>query len=75
MTEPASDLFLAHCRELIGKEYVLVEEADVAPYLTDWRGRFTGRARAVLRPANPVQVAGLVDGRLVEIDADAVVQR
>jgi FAD/FMN-containing dehydrogenase len=55
-----SDLFLAHCRELIGTNHVLVDEADVAPYLTDWRGRFTGRARAVLRPGDPGQVAGLV---------------
>jgi FAD/FMN-containing dehydrogenase len=55
-----SDLFLANCRELIGTNHVLVDEADVAPYLTDWRGRFTGRARAVLRPGDPGQVAGLV---------------
>ena len=26
-------------------------DADMAPFLTDWRGRFTGRALAVLRPA------------------------
>jgi FAD/FMN-containing dehydrogenase len=55
-----TDVFLAHCRELIGEEHVLTLDADVAPYLTDWRGRFTGRALAVLRPADPAQVAGLV---------------
>jgi FAD/FMN-containing dehydrogenase len=55
-----TDVFLAHCRELIGAEHVLTGDADVAPYLSDWRGRFTGRARAVLRPADPQQVAGLV---------------
>jgi len=60
MTDSVSDLFLAHCRELIGVEHVLTDEADVAPYLTDWRGRFTGRARAVLRPHDAAQVAGLV---------------
>jgi FAD/FMN-containing dehydrogenase len=60
MTDSVSDLFLAHCRELIGVEHVLTDEADVAPYLTDWRGRFTGRARAVLRPLDAAQVAGLV---------------
>ncbi|RSZ55933.1 FAD-binding oxidoreductase [Massilia atriviolacea] len=32
----------------------------MAPFLTDWRGRFTGRALAVLRPADPQQVAQLV---------------
>jgi FAD/FMN-containing dehydrogenase len=60
MTDPASHTFLAHCRELIGADQVLVDEADTAPYLTDWRGRFTGRARAVLRPGDPNQVAALV---------------
>jgi FAD/FMN-containing dehydrogenase len=55
-----TDLFLAHCRELVGAEQVLTGEHDVAPYLTDWRGRFTGRALAVLRPGDPDQVAGLV---------------
>jgi FAD/FMN-containing dehydrogenase len=55
-----TDIFLTHCRELIGDEHVLTDDADVAPYLTDWRGRFTGRARAVLRPLDAAQVAGLV---------------
>jgi FAD/FMN-containing dehydrogenase len=55
-----TDLFLTQCRELIGADHVLVDELDVAPYLTDWRGRYTGRARAVLRPADPEQVAALV---------------
>jgi FAD/FMN-containing dehydrogenase len=55
-----TDVFLSQCRELIGADHVLVDEHDVAPYLTDWRGRFTGRARAVLRPADPEQVAALV---------------
>ena len=30
---------------------VLTADADVAPYVTDWRGRYHGRARAVVRPA------------------------
>jgi FAD/FMN-containing dehydrogenase len=57
MTDAA---FLAHCRELIGDAHVLTLEADVAPYLSDWRGRYTGRALAVLRPSDAEQVAGLV---------------
>jgi FAD/FMN-containing dehydrogenase len=56
MTDP----FLTQCRELIGAAHVLVDDDDIAPYLTDWRGRYTGRARAVLRPADPEQVAALV---------------
>ena len=55
-----TDVFLVHCRELVGDQHVLTLDADVAPYLTDWRGRFTGRALAVLRPADTAQVAALV---------------
>ncbi|MFN5353768.1 MAG: FAD-binding oxidoreductase [Burkholderiaceae bacterium] len=33
---------------------------DMAGYLTDWRRRFTGHARAVLRPASTDEVAALV---------------
>jgi enamine deaminase RidA (YjgF/YER057c/UK114 family) len=43
----------------------------------DWRdvARAHGEVFGTIRPANTlVQVAGLVDGRLVEIEADAVVQ-
>jgi FAD/FMN-containing dehydrogenase len=32
----------------------------MAPYLKDWRGRFTGRALAILRPADTEQVAAVV---------------
>jgi FAD/FMN-containing dehydrogenase len=55
-----TDVFLEACRAAIGAEHVLTGEPDTAPYLTDWRGRFTGRCRAVLRPANTEQVASLV---------------
>ena len=34
----------------VGGEQVLTAPADVAPYVTDWRGRYHGRALAVVRP-------------------------
>ena len=52
--------FLAQCRAVVGEAYVLDAAADMAPFLTDWRGRFTGKAIAVLRPATVEQVAALV---------------
>ncbi|GAB3452361.1 FAD-binding oxidoreductase [Massilia terrae] len=55
-----TDVFLDSCRNIIGGRHVLTAAADKAPYLTDWRGRFTGKARAVLRPANTAEVARLV---------------
>ena len=56
MTDQAD--FLAACRDLLGDTYVLTLDADMAPFLTDWRDRFTGKALAVLRPATVDEVAG-----------------
>ncbi len=33
---------------------------DAAPFLTDWRGRYQGRAQAVVRPSSTEQVAQIV---------------
>jgi FAD/FMN-containing dehydrogenase len=52
--------FLARCVAIAGPGQVLTSEADMAPYLTDWRGRYTGRALAVLRPSCTQEVADLV---------------
>jgi len=52
--------FLDACRALLGPAHVIADEAGMAPYLRDWRGRFTGRALAVLRPADTGQVAATV---------------
>ena len=52
--------FLTACRDLLGRDHVLLEAADTGAYLTDQRKRYTGRALAVLRPADAVQVAALV---------------
>ena len=44
----------------LGKQYVLTEDVDKAPYLTDWRKRFTGKAIAVLLPKTTEEVANIV---------------
>ena len=44
---------------IVGEANVLTGPAST-PYLTDWRGRFTGRALAVVRPESPQQVADVV---------------
>lgn len=44
---------------ITGGDGVLTGEAG-APYCTDWRGRFTGTALAVVFPANTQQVSALV---------------
>jgi FAD/FMN-containing dehydrogenase len=59
MTDAPADAFLARCRAIAGAGHVLTG-IDAAPFLDDWRGRFTGSARAVLLPADTAQVAALV---------------
>ena len=55
-----ADHLIERCAGIVGAANVLVDEHDTAPYLTDWRGRFTGRARAVVRPASTAEVAAVV---------------
>ncbi|SDG57821.1 MULTISPECIES: FAD-binding oxidoreductase [unclassified Duganella] len=52
--------FLTQCRAIAGDAYVLAAPADMAPFVTDQRGRFTGKALAVLRPGSVDEVAALV---------------
>ncbi len=52
--------FLDQCRDVVGADYALTAEADIAAYLTDWRRRFTGKALAVIRPGSTEEVAGIV---------------
>ena len=59
MAESAAPL-LATLRAIVGEANILTSDADVAPYLTDWRDRYHGRAQAVLRPATTAEVAGVV---------------
>ncbi len=51
--------FLAHCAAIVGDAHLLLGE-DMAGYLTDWRGRFTGSALGVIRPASAGEVAAVV---------------
>jgi FAD/FMN-containing dehydrogenase len=47
-------------RAVVGDAHVLTEPADVAPFVTDWRGRYTGSALAIVRPGGTAQVAEVV---------------
>src|SRR5476649_2985609 len=56
----AAPEFIAHCRALLGDDHVLTTDADMASFLTDQRGRYTGKSAAILRPATVQQVADVV---------------
>jgi len=45
---------------IVGPAHVLTEEAELAPYLTDWRGRYRGRALALVKPGSTDEVVAVV---------------
>lgn len=45
---------------VVGAANVLTAAGDVVPYVTDWRGRYSGTALAVVRPADTAEVADVV---------------
>lgn len=45
---------------IVGADHCLADPAAMAPFLTDWRGRYTGDALAVVFPADTAQVAAVV---------------
>lgn len=56
----ASATLLARLAEAVGDAQVLTAAADIEPYLVDQRRRYRGAARAVVRPANTLEVAAVV---------------
>lgn len=55
-----ADSLVGQLREALGAGRVLTDAADMAPFLTDWRRRFTGAAEAVVFPATVRQAAAAV---------------
>ena len=39
---------------------IVTDAADIAPWLTDWRGRWTGRSEVMLQPSSTTEVAAIV---------------
>ncbi|MBU3582110.1 FAD-binding oxidoreductase [Polynucleobacter sp. AP-Capit-er-40B-B4] len=52
--------FINQLSEVLESKYILTQDEDKAPYLTDWRKRFTGKAFAVLLPSTSNEVAAIV---------------
>lgn len=58
MTDQAA--FLAEAAALLGPRGLTAEAESMTPWLTDWRGRYTGRALAMASPADTAELAALV---------------
>ncbi len=52
--------FLAAAAELLGPKGLSTDPDRIGPWLTDWRGRYTGRALALASPGTVDEVAALV---------------
>ncbi len=58
---PASaEAFLAEAAALLGPRGLTTDAERMDTWLTDWRGRYTGRALALAAPASTAEVAALV---------------
>ena len=58
VTDPAP--LLERHRAAVGADHVLTDPSLTAGYLTDWAGRWSGPALAVVRPASTDEVAAVV---------------
>ncbi|MAL78385.1 MAG: hydroxyacid dehydrogenase [Sneathiella sp.] len=47
-------------RAIVGEKNVITEAADMQAYVTEWRDKFIGRARAVVLPKSTEEVAEIV---------------
>ncbi len=51
---------LTELEHLLGPKGFVDDPATIAPWLIDWRGRYTGKAAALLSPANTAEVSAIV---------------
>ena len=58
MADPGATL-LDRLAGIVGDAHLLTGDADVEPYLSDWRGRYRGMARAVAKPGSTDEVAAV----------------
>ena len=45
---------------IVGEDHAIRDEADMAPYLTEWRDRYRGKAALVLKPGSTAEVSSLL---------------
>jgi FAD/FMN-containing dehydrogenase len=51
---------LERIRSVVGPRGIVTDPGEMASYLSEWRGRFTGRSPAVVRPATTGETAQVV---------------
>ena len=59
MKESRSEL-VDEVRARFGPKAAITDPSDIEPWLTDWRGRYKGKAQAILAPDSTEEVAAIV---------------
>jgi len=59
-TAPGDDDLAGALRQIVGDRHVLSDPEVTAGYEMDWTGRWSGRARLVVRPADTAEVASVL---------------
>jgi len=54
------DALIEDVRARFGLKAVITDPADVEPWVSDWRGRYHGKTRAILSPGSTEEVAAIV---------------
>jgi FAD/FMN-containing dehydrogenase len=57
---PAQTNLIDQARAVLGDKGVITDPDEIAPWTTDWRGRFHGTTPAILAPDSTEQVAAIV---------------
>ncbi|GGP00429.1 FAD/FMN-containing dehydrogenase [Stakelama pacifica] len=61
MVSSSQKALIDFARERLGERGVVVDRDDLAPWLTDWRGRYHGDAPALLQPDTLADVAAILE--------------
>lgn len=60
MRRPPTETLLTELEALLGPRGFTRDPGEIAPWLTDWRGRFEGRSAALLAPGTTGEVQAIV---------------
>lgn len=58
--QPPSAETLTALETIVGEQYALRDPKDMAPYLTEWRDRYRGKAAIVVKPGSTDEVAAVL---------------
>lgn len=60
MSLTAASQIVAELRQMLGDKAVTTDPHDIAPWVTDWRGRYHGQSPAIIAPGSTDEVARVV---------------